>query len=111
MSNVVCLDLERKKRQPKVEEQIESIIIFTAESGDEYEFSMEDFCGPEKFPQPRTEYTLFGWSCTIWNGYEERWFTLPDFYRSEDAALAAGTAQELAWDFTFGLLMGDDDDV
>ena len=105
-NNVVCFSTERQKRQPEIHEEIEDIVIFTTESGDEYEFTLDfdDALTPGDFRQPRVEETLFGWSCTIWNHYEEEWWTLPQFYTTEEAALAAGAIQEVALDFDFDML-------
>lgn len=106
MSNVVSLAEERQRRQPEIEEEIEEIIVFTSESGTEYEFTLDldDSLSPEDFLPPRTVNTLFGWSVSIWNHYEEEWWTLPQFYRSEEAALAAGEIQLAAFDFDFDML-------
>ena len=41
MSNVVSLAEERQRRQPEIEEEIEEIIVFTSESGTEYEFTLD----------------------------------------------------------------------
>jgi len=101
MTNIISLDKEREKRQPKVEQQLENIIIFTTEQGSEYEFSFEGALTPEEIVPPIVDDTLFGWSCTIWDPYEEEWITLPDYYKTEQAALAAGTALEIALDLDF----------
>ena len=103
MSNVICLDTERDKRKPEIEEEDEPIVILTMESGEEYEIVLDDALTPEDFPPPRVEETLFGFSCEIYNHYEERWVMLPQFYKSHDAALAAGTAECINLDFDFDL--------
>jgi len=89
----------------------EPFILFTRETGEQFEITVDytpeflwddsftDPMTPEDFPLPETEYTLFGWSVRIWDHKIKSWFTLPDFYLSEAAALAVAEAYLLAIDF------------
>ena len=40
----------------------------------------------EEYPLPVAESTLFGWSVRIWDFHQQQWFTLPDYFESENAA-------------------------
>ena len=40
----------------------------------------------EEYPLPVAESTLFGWSVRIWDYHQQQWFTLPDYFESENAA-------------------------
>ena len=40
----------------------------------------------EEYPLPVAESTLFGWSVRIWDYNQQQWFTLPDYFESENAA-------------------------
>lgn len=102
-NNVICLNTERDKRKPELEEDDEPIVILTMESGEEYEITLDDAWTPMDYPEPRVQNTLFGYSCEIYNHYEERWVMLPQFYKSEDAAMAAGMAEGINLDFDFDL--------
>ena len=114
MSNVISLAEERQKRKAKALEN--EISILTTDFGDTvYQISInlddsafihdwdDALLGPEDFPNPRAEKTLFGWSVEFWNPYEEKWWTLPQFYQSKEAALAAANVQQVALDFDFDL--------
>ena len=40
----------------------------------------------EEYPLPVAESTLFGWSVRIWDFHQQQWFTLPEYFESENAA-------------------------
>lgn len=93
----------------------EPFILFTTEAGQSYTFTIDteeewepDFTlddgwteplTPEDFPLPETEKTLFGWSVRVFDYTQRQWFTLPDFYRTEDSALCHAEMYLLAIDF------------
>ena len=83
----------------------EGSYLFTTEMGDQYLFELEhelDWDGaltPEDFPLPETEYTLFGWSVRVYDHNLKSWFTLPDFYKTEDSALCHAELYLMAIDF------------
>ena len=105
----------------------ETFYIFTKEDGTQFEFTLdtadefipqgdvwedslttfsntlseiwEDALTPEDFPLPETEYTLFGWSVRVFDHKLREWFTLPDFYKTEDSALCHAELYLMAIDF------------
>ena len=90
----------------------ETFYIFTKEDGRQYEITLdtadefipvcdiwEDALTPEDFPLPETEYTLFGWSVRVFDHKLREWFTLPDFYKTEDSALCHAELYLMAIDF------------
>ena len=107
MSNVVSLNDFRKAQKSKRMKQavrnadIEGVIdeflfdldarknkdevncSFTSEDGGtvfDFTFSQSEY------PMPVAESTLFGWSVRIWDFHQQQWFTLPDYFESENAA-------------------------
>lgn len=90
----------------------ETFYIFTKEDGTQFEFTLdtadefipeceiwEDALTPEDFPLPETEYTLFGWSVRVFDHKLRDWFTLPDFFKTEDSALCHAELYLMAIDF------------
>ena len=107
MSNIVNLSEFRKKQQSKrmvkavknadIEGVIDEFLFdldarnnrdevncsFTLEEdGTVFDFSFSS----EEYPLPVAESTLFGWSVRIWDFHQQQWFTLPDYFESENAA-------------------------
>ena len=107
MSNVVNLQEFRKKQQSKrmsnavrnadIEGVIDEFLFdldarnnrdevncsFTLEEdGTVFDFSFSQ----SEYPLPVAESTLFGWSVKIWDFHQQEWFTLPDYFESEQAA-------------------------
>ena len=108
MSNVVNLNEFRKKQQSKrmsnavrnadIEGVIDEFLFdldarnnkdevncsFTLEEdGTVFDFSFSQ----SEYPLPVAESTLFGWSVRIWDFHQQQWFTLPDYFDTEVAAL------------------------
>ena len=107
MTNVVSLNDYRKTQQSKrmseavrnadVEGVIDEFLFeldtkntdevdcsFTLEeSGEEFNFTFSS----DEYPLPVAEQTLYGWSVKIWDFHQQEWFTLPDYFESEVAAL------------------------
>ena len=99
----------------------ETFYIFTKEDGTEYELTLGtagefipefdiwkddvpalDWDGaltPEDFPLPETEHTLFGWSVRVFDHRLKEWFTLPDYFLTEDSALCRAELYLMAIDF------------
>lgn len=84
---------------PRIEFENEDGFIWDVELEIDDEFDWSGALTPEDFPLPETEYTLFGWSVRVWDHCVKAWFTLPEFYLSEAAALAVAEAYLLAIDF------------
>ena len=107
MSNVVNLQEFRRKQQSKrmsnavrnadIEGVIDEFLFdldvrnnrdevncsFTLEEdGTVFDFTFSH----EEYPLPVAESTLFGWSVRIWDYHQQQWFTLPDYFESENAA-------------------------
>ena len=107
MSNVVNLSDFRRKQQSKrmsnavrnadIEGVIDEFLFdldamnnknevncsFTLEEdGTVFDFSFSQ----SEYPLPVAESTLFGWSVSIWDFHQQEWFTLPDYFESEQAA-------------------------
>ena len=107
MSNVVNLQEFRKRQQSKrmsnavknadIEGVIDEFLFdldvrnnrdevncsFTLEEdGTVFDFTFSH----EEYPLPVAESTLFGWSVRIWDFHQQQWFTLPDYFETEDAA-------------------------
>ena len=107
MSNIVNLSEFRKKQQSKrmvkavknadIEGVIDEFLFdldarnnrdevncsFTLEEdGTVFDFSFSQ----SEYPLPVAESTLFGWSVSIWDFHQQEWFTLPDYFESEQAA-------------------------
>ena len=107
MNNVVNLQEFRRKQQSKrmstavINADIEGVIdeflfdldarnnrdevncSFTLEEdGTVFDFSFSH----EEYPLPVAESTLFGWSVRIWDFHQQQWFTLPEYFETEDAA-------------------------
>ena len=107
MNNVVNLQEFRRKQQSKrmstavknadIEGVIDEFLFdldarkntdevncsFTLEEdGTVFDFSFSH----EEYPLPVAESTLFGWSVRIWDFHQQQWFTLPDYFETEDAA-------------------------
>ena len=107
MSNVVNLQEFRKRQQSKrmsnavrnadIEGVIDEFLFdldvrnnrdevncsFTLEEdGTVFDFSFSQ----SEYPLPVAESTLFGWSVKIWDFHQQEWFTLPDYFESENAA-------------------------
>ena len=107
MNNVVNLSEFRRKQQSKrmsnaiknadVEGVIDEFLFdldarnnrdevncsFTLEEdGTVFDFSFSQ----SEYPLPVAESTLFGWSVSIWDFHQQEWFTLPDYFESEQAA-------------------------
>ena len=107
MSNVVNLQEFRRKQQSRrmteavrnadIEGVIDEFLFdldarnnrdevncsFTLEDGGavfDFTFSQQEY------PLPVTEQTLYGWSVKIWDFRQQQWFTLPEYFESEDAA-------------------------
>ena len=104
----------------------EPFYVFTDERGKQYEIILdttpeleytfdvgddiwEDALTPEDFPLPETEYTLFGWSVRVFDHKLKEWFTLPDFYKTEDSALCHAEMYLMAVDFNPFNDNGDND--
>ena len=83
----------------------EGSYLFTSDTGDQYLFELEheldwdEALTPEDFPLPETEKTLFGWSVRVYDHRLKSWFTLPDFYKTEDSALCHAELYLMAIDF------------
>ena len=107
MSNIVNLQEFRKKQQSRrmvnavknadIEGVIDEFLFdldarnnrdevncsFTLEEdGTVFDFSFSQ----SEYPLPVAESTLFGWSVKIWDFHQQEWFTLPDYFESEQAA-------------------------
>ena len=107
MSNVVNLQEFRRKQQSKrmvnavknadIEGVIDEFLFdldarnnrdevncsFTLEEdGTVFDFTFSH----EEYPLPVAESTLFGWSVRIWDYNQQQWFTLPEYFESENAA-------------------------
>ena len=107
MSNVVNLQEFRRKQQSRrmteavrnadIEGVIDEFLFdldarnnrdevncsFTLEEdGTVFDFSFSQ----SEYPLPVAESTLFGWSVSIWDFHQQEWFTLPDYFESEQAA-------------------------
>ena len=107
MSNVVNLQEFRRKQQSKrmsnavknadIEGVIDEFLFdldvrnnrdevncsFTLEEdGTVFDFTFSH----EEYPLPVAESTLFGWSVRIWDFHQQQWFTLPEYFETEDAA-------------------------
>ena len=107
MSNIVNLQEFRKRQQSKrmsnavknadIEGVIDEFLFdldvrnnrdevncsFTLEEdGTVFDFTFSH----EEYPLPVAESTLFGWSVRIWDFHQQQWFTLPDYFESENAA-------------------------
>ena len=107
MSNVVNLQEFRKRQQSKrmsnavknadIEGVIDEFLFdldvrnnrdevncsFTLEEdGTVFDFTFSH----EEYPLPVAESTLFGWSVRIWDFHQQQWFTLPEYFETEDAA-------------------------
>ena len=107
MNNVVNLQEFRRKQQSKrmstavknadIEGVIDEFLFdldvrnnrdevncsFTLEEdGTVFDFSFSH----EEYPLPVAESTLFGWSVRIWDFHQQQWFTLPEYFESENAA-------------------------
>ena len=98
----------------------ETFYIFTKEDGKQFELTLgtidefipgtddefipvydiwEDALTPEDFPLPETEHTLFGWSVRVFDHRLKEWFTLPDYFLTEDSALCRAELYLMAIDF------------
>ena len=107
MSNVVNLQEFRRKQQSRrmteavrnadIEGVIDEFLFdldarnnrdevncsFTLEEdGTVFDFSFSQ----SEYPLPVAESTLFGWSVSIWDFHQQEWFTLPEYFESEQAA-------------------------
>ena len=106
MSNVVNLQEFRRKQQSKrmvnavknadIEGVIDEFLFdlhdrnenevncsFTLEeSGAVFDFTLSS----EEYPLPVAEQTLYGWSVKVWDFHQQQWFTLPEYFESENAA-------------------------
>ena len=107
MSNVVSLNDFRKAQQSKrmseavrnadVEGVIDEFLFdldarnnkdevncsFTLEEdGTVFDFSFST----DEYPLPVAEQTLYGWSVKVWDFHQQQWFTLPEYFESEEAA-------------------------
>ena len=107
MNNVVNLQEFRKRQQSKrmsnavknadIEGVIDEFLFdldvrnnrdevncsFTLEDGETvFDFTFSQ----SKYPLPVAESTLFGWSVRIWDFHQQQWFTLPEYFETEDAA-------------------------
>ena len=70
-------DLDAQKNKDEVN------CSFTLEDGGavfDFTFSQQEY------PLPVTEQTLYGWSVKVWDYNQQQWFTLPDYFESENAA-------------------------
>lgn len=113
MGDVIHVDFAQEHQKREIAS--EPFILFTTEAGQSYTFTIDteeewepvftiedgwtEPLTPEDFPLPETELTLFGWSVSVFDHTQRQWFTLPDFYRSEAAALTVAEAYLLAIDF------------
>ena len=71
-------DLDARKNKDEVN------CSFTSEDGGtvfDFTFSQSEY------PLPVAESTLFGWSVRVWDFHQQEWFTLPEYFESEVAAL------------------------
>lgn len=97
MGDVIHVDFAQEHQKREIAS--EPFILFTREDGKEFEITIDytpeflwddsftDPMTPEDFPLPETELTLFGWSVRVYDYRLKSWFTLPDFFRTEDSAL------------------------
>ena len=70
-------DLDARKNKDEVN------CSFTSEDGGtvfDFTFSQSEY------PLPVAESTLFGWSVKFWDFHQQQWFTLPEYFESENAA-------------------------
>ena len=70
-------DLDARKNKDEVN------CSFTSEDGGtvfDFTFSQSEY------PLPVAESTLFGWSVRVWDFHQQEWFTLPEYFETEDAA-------------------------
>ena len=107
MNNVVNLQEFRRKQQSKrmstavknadIEGVIDEFLLDLDVRNNRHEvncsFTLEedgtvfDFTfSHEEYPLPVAESTLFGWSVRIWDFHQQQWFTLPEYFESENAA-------------------------
>ena len=107
MSNVVNLQEFRKKQQSKrmsnavrnadIEGVIDEFLFdldarnnrdevncsFTLEEdGTVFDFTFSH----SEYPLPVAEKTLYGWSVKFWDFHQQEWYTLPEYFESEEAA-------------------------
>ena len=108
MGDVIHVDFAQEHEKRQFEQ--EKFIVFTNVHGDEYEIQVElspawvddlwdDIHTPEDHPLPETEKTLFGWSVRVWDYRLKSWFTLPDFFLTEDSALCRAEMYLMAIDY------------
>ena len=108
MGDVIHVNFAREHEKREFEQ--EKFIVFTDVRGDEYEIQVElspawvddlwdDIHTPEDHPLPETEKTLFGWSVRVWDYRLKSWFTLPDFFLTEDSALCRAEMYLMAIDY------------
>ena len=70
-------DLDARKNKDEV-----NCSFTLEEDGTVFDFSFSH----EEYPLPVAESTLFGWSVRIWDFHQQQWFTLPEYFESENAA-------------------------
>lgn len=52
------------------------------EDGTVFDFTFSQ----SEYPLPVAEQTLYGWSVKFWNFHQQEWYTLPEYFESEEAA-------------------------
>ena len=108
MGDVIHVNFAREHEKREFEQ--EKFIVFTDVRGKEYEIQVElspawiddlwdDIHTPEDHPLPETEKTLFGWSVRVWDYRLKSWFTLPDYFLTEDSALCRAEMYLMAIDY------------
>ena len=108
MGDVIHVNFAQEHEKREFEQ--EKFIVFTDVHGKEYEIQVElspawvddlwdDIHTPEDHPLPETEKTLFGWSVKVWDYRLKSWFTLPDFFLTEDSALCRAEMYLMAIDY------------
>ena len=108
MGDVIHVNFAQEHEKREFER--EKFIVFTDVRGKEYEIQVEispawvddlwdDIHTPEDHPLPETEKTLFGWSVRVYDYRLKDWFTLPDFFRTEDSALCRAEMYLMAIDY------------
>ena len=107
MSNVISLTDYRKAQQSKrmtaavKNADIEGVIdefLFDLDARNNKDevncsFTLEDggtvfdfTFSQSEYPLPVAERTLYGWSVKVWDFHQQQWFTLPEYFESEEAA-------------------------
>lgn len=70
-------DLDARNNQDEV-----NCSFTLEEDGTVFDFTFSQ----SEYPLPVAELTLYGWSVKFWNFYQQEWYTLPEYFESEQAA-------------------------